>query len=91
MKEYWIVYKPNGGNHIYVSGLDEFNHPMHTDDESKAFKFHDFHFAMAFTHYGYCLRKEYEFETHRTAVSKRTIRQNLLLLWKQICKVHLYI
>lgn len=52
--EYWVVFK----NGEYVSGTDEFGHPLHTKDKSKAFKFYDFDMAMRYFNLGYAIIKE---------------------------------
>ena len=52
-KEYWVVFK----NGKYVSGTDKFGYPIHTTNESEAFKFYDFNMAMTFFHLGYAIIK----------------------------------
>lgn len=40
-------------NPIYVYGTDEFGNPLHTIDESKAYKFYDIVAAMRYHKVGY--------------------------------------
>ena len=50
---YHLVFKYEKMNPIYVCGTDEFGNPLHTIDESKAYKFYDIVAAMKFHKLGY--------------------------------------
>ena len=50
---YSLVFKYEKMKRVYVSGTDEFGYPLHTDDESKAWKFYDINTAMSYYNLGY--------------------------------------
>jgi len=56
----WIVHKMQNGKFIYVSGVDEYDNPIYTEDKSKACRFYDINSAMCwFNRGGYCVEKYY--------------------------------
>lgn len=56
---YWVVFKIKNGRFIYVSGINEYGNPTHTEIVSEAWKFYNFHIAMSYFNLGYTISKRY--------------------------------
>ena len=51
---YWIVFK----NGVYLSDVDGDGNFTHTNNESEAMRFQNFHYAFGFLKHGYSLVKK---------------------------------
>lgn len=56
---YWIIESKEGK---YISGIDENDYPLYTEDKDNALKFYDYNnIVLSYYNLGYSIHKEYEY------------------------------